>query len=528
MNNLDTIISNDAWDALSLAEKAEMMRVAVNNGITDLQEIREQYNEFAERGSKEGKKVNTNTYSVGNLVDALYQNNPREEYLGEPSHHYDFTQSDEWANAHGYYPDARGHRDDRVKKPAHPSHPSKGIWSKDGRIFNLTDVGIKDPNYIIFGLADGGQDPQATLMYKGTTVLPELTVTPKDNYYMNSYDNYKLSYAKGGNLFDTSGSKDDDLVNWIIKEEGFSAKPENIGDGKITLGSGLTNPKWHQLYKKRGNKWSASDNRRAVKEEVANRRRWAEKNIPNWNYLPDSSQKALLSYKYNYDFNKTNSPKLFQALADHNYTEAARQMNATSKDSKFKKGLQARRKREQKWFLNDFMETTPTASSTTSSTPTVPSFDVAFTEPAASTNVFNPYIQQVTNTQYVPLREPASDSYIETVEVTPEEQRRRKLQQVMEAHTRFNNIMKLIRPRREKIPQFIPDNFLDIYNIGYSRGGKIHIKPENRGKFTALKERTGHSATWFKQHGTPAQKKMAVFALNSRHWKHGLGGNLFR
>ena len=60
----------------------------------------------------------------------------------------------------------------------------------------------------------------------------------------------------------------------------------------------------------------------------------------------------------------------------------------------------------------------------------------------------------------------------------------------------------------------------------FAEGG-IHIKPENRGKFTALKERTGHSATWFKEHGTPAQKKMAIFALNSRHWKHGLGGNLF-
>ena len=54
----------------------------------------------------------------------------------------------------------------------------------------------------------------------------------------------------------------------------------------------------------------------------------------------------------------------------------------------------------------------------------------------------------------------------------------------------------------------------------YKSGGKIHIKPENRGKFTALKKRTGHSASWFKAHGTPAQKKMAVFALNSKHWSH--------
>ena len=60
----------------------------------------------------------------------------------------------------------------------------------------------------------------------------------------------------------------------------------------------------------------------------------------------------------------------------------------------------------------------------------------------------------------------------------------------------------------------------------FADGGNIHIKPENRGKFKALKERTGKSATWFKEHGTPAQKKMATFALNSRKWEHAFGGNL--
>ena len=54
----------------------------------------------------------------------------------------------------------------------------------------------------------------------------------------------------------------------------------------------------------------------------------------------------------------------------------------------------------------------------------------------------------------------------------------------------------------------------------YKKGGSIHIKPENRGKFTALKKRTGHSASWFKKHGTPAQRKMATFALNARKWHH--------
>ena len=71
---------------------------------------------------------------------------------------------------------------------------------------------------------------------------------------------------------------------------------------------------------------------------------------------------------------------------------------------------------------------------------------------------------------------------------------------------------------------FAYGGLLDMNNQ-YSDGGKIYIKPENRGKFTALKERTGKSATWFKEHGTPAQKKMATFALNAAKW-HSLGGPL--
>lgn len=74
----------------------------------------------------------------------------------------------------------------------------------------------------------------------------------------------------------------------------------------------------------------------------------------------------------------------------------------------------------------------------------------------------------------------------------------------------FGNI-KLIDPMIQK--------FKDGKLPGY-KDGKIYIKPANRGKFTALKKRTGHSASWFKENGTPAQKKMAVFALNAKKWKH--------
>ncbi len=137
-----------------------------------------------------------NAGTVEDYIDAIYSNNPKEEFLGEPKHHYDFTQSEEWANAHGYYPDKRGHRDDRVKKPTHPSHPSRGTW--EGNNFILTNKGLADPNYIFFGLNDGGQDPQAILKYKDTYVIPEITVTPKGKYINNSYDNIRIHFKEGG------------------------------------------------------------------------------------------------------------------------------------------------------------------------------------------------------------------------------------------------------------------------------------------------------------------------------------------
>lgn len=72
------------------------------------------------------------------------------------------------------------------------------------------------------------------------------------------------------------------------------------------------------------------------------------------------------------------------------------------------------------------------------------------------------------------------------------------------------------------------NTFPDITTTNtFSDGGGIYIKPENKGKFTALKNRTGKSATWFKEHGTPAQRKMATFALNAKKWKHADGGGLY-
>lgn len=190
------------WNDLSMAERASYIKLAVENGVTDLSQIRDTYNKYAEGGD----------FSAGAMTDALYKSAEEVESLGYPAHNYDFTQSEEWANAHGYYPDERGHRDDRVKKPSHPTHPSRGTWNGMNE-FQLTDKGMEDPNYTMFGMADGGQDPQATLTYAGAIVLPELTVTPRGNYIHNSYDNLNIWLNRRGgeaikvNKFDDGGDR---------------------------------------------------------------------------------------------------------------------------------------------------------------------------------------------------------------------------------------------------------------------------------------------------------------------------------
>ena len=251
-------------------------------------------------------------------------------------------------------------------------------------------------------------------------------------------------------------TSDADLVDWIIKEEGFIPKPTDIGDGMMTLGSGLTSSKWHDLYKKRGNKWSAEDNRMAVAEEVANRRRWAEKNVPNWDSLPESSQKALLSYKYNYDFNEKNSPKLYQALRDSNLQEAAKQMDATSKNVKFKSGLQSRRQREQEWFLSDV---TPGLQENIIQPLSIPE------EKPISTAVYNPFVTKVENTIAAPVMVPDFNEYITAHKFTEEEDAWNKANRGIKSFIDFNRLMDLLNFENMFKNAFIPK---------FSKGGHLY------------------------------------------------------
>ena len=58
-----------------------------------------------------------------------------------------------------------------------------------------------------------------------------------------------------------------------------------------------------------------------------------------------------------------------------------------------------------------------------------------------------------------------------------------------------------------------------IKRVEFGKSG-IHIQPENRGKLTRLKKRTGKSEAELWKEGNPAVRKMITFARNARKWKH--------
>jgi len=75
------------------------------------------------------------------------------------------------------------------------------------------------------------------------------------------------------------------------------------------------------------------------------------------------------------------------------------------------------------------------------------------------------------------------------------------------------------------------DNGLEDSSEGYATGGKIHVKEENRGKFTSAADRRGMGVQEFASHVlankdkySPTMVKRANFAHNAAGWKHGASG----
>lgn len=313
-----------------------------------------------------------------------------------------------------------------------------------------------------------------------------------------AYKEGKMPYENGLPKF--AGGKDpyEDIVNSIIQEEGFLSSPKDIGDSVITIGSGLTNKKWIDQYKAKG-QWSQEDNRAAVREEVENMERYLRRLFSNYNTLPQEAKNVLIDIGYNVGPNtlsSAKSPKFVNAVRTGNWQEAMRQMDwgnnqVDSKGRPFK-GLQKRNARRQAAWANAF-----------NITEGYPKLDIQIeplTELQDATNV--KYI--IPEEQTVPTFDPVVSPYISG-----------KPMLYLKPRVNLPNLIQILEDEYWQPEYQIPQ--LHTYADGKS---PIHIKPANRGKLTRLKQRTGKSESELYNDGNPAHKKMVVFARNARKWKH--------
>ena len=145
----DRIISSnipqprDAWDTLSMKEKAEMIGVAVRNGITSLKDIRQKYNEFAEGGSKEDEEVvNTNEQYL-RTMEKVAEDNHQKWGFSNPDEALLHALNDNTYNYRGYYgkyPQSKANADthwtDEFKTVWHPTFSNESIYSGQKSQYN--------------------------------------------------------------------------------------------------------------------------------------------------------------------------------------------------------------------------------------------------------------------------------------------------------------------------------------------------------------------------------------------------------
>lgn len=185
-----------AWDNLSIREKAAMMRTAVSNGITNIDDIRREYNEFAEGGPKKWTMEDEAGYREwrNSLPDNLkYTDDNIYDMIGAYQAGMQPTLEDDGK----YHLGSRDPQTGKIlKAPYHPTYLQ--ALNEDARM---------------------GYYP--TLTTDGT-----YTDTWKGNISKEIQVPYR-PYAKGGNLFDTGGPKQNFFVE--VPSSTYVSKPLPLG-----------------------------------------------------------------------------------------------------------------------------------------------------------------------------------------------------------------------------------------------------------------------------------------------------------
>lgn len=389
-----------SWNKLSMRDRAAYIKLGINNGITDLNTIREIYNKFEEGGplKKSYEDFSTRLSKAWGNQDLSKDDYDYQKYYNDdPDRAYRQLALIEKGE--------RPHFDDEgksgtYKTPNHATYPDLGAnsWLDNDRIFNISTRQANPDNtdrildYLGHDLTynKGG----TKVMYDGTYLLPRVTVTPRGNYT----DLIPNELGTGWMYRDRAGRFDDVDYSYVDK---YLGNKKSLG-GNL-YGNGGNKPR----YKSSGNirKQISTWEGATMKTNTP----FDEMDIMFNQVLPEGaldklSQEqldGLYSFAYNVGtgrFKTRTAPTLAKYLQGNATIEDVKSTMWASGDKKYR-GLANRRKKERS-MLGAYVPVQETIPMTTPlTTPTATPIDIT---PAVQPIVkSNPVIQD--NIETLPL-----------------------------------------------------------------------------------------------------------------------------
>lgn len=474
-----------AWNNLSMREKAEMMKVAVRNGIKTLPEIRQAYNEFAEGGD-----VKQDDYY--SIMEKVAKENYKNWGFDTPDEALVHALNDNTYNYKGYYkkyPQSQANADthwtDEFKTVYHPTFSTESIYS--GKKSEYNPLGLPGGTWI------------------GETFIPSVWQTVENNKF-------------------AGGSYMEQAKSLIRKNEGWSAKPyKDAPTGRTwrSVGYGFNDSGFRDKYPEGISKHYEHGITRAQAEEELNHYLGkAERTLKSiygkqWNAFTDGQKAAILDTYYQRPASVGKGSAFYNAVKSGK--DATNYLGVSGYDKRNKGRREA-------------------FSGTREIPVTMQNMDAVMNSPApVQENIdFMPLNPQVFGMQIpsyqvstVIPEQPIVEAAQQQVPTPEQLERERILQERQERRDRldkFNLLMNLSNPQQDS---GLMGTVGMLTGSQYKNGGKIHIKPSHRGRLTELKKRTGKTEAELYKNGSAATRKMITFARNARKWKHGLGGNLF-